>query len=233
MKKIIKKIVPQYLWSILKQAKYGRYSGLNNLDQKLEKYLNYNNGYFVELGANDGVSQSNTLYYEKYKGWRGVLIEPTPHNYLLCRENRSPTNKIFCNACVSFDYKQKFVEIAYSNLMSAPLGLESDISNPLEHAAQGKEFLKPSHENFIFGALAKPLSILLDEANAPLVIDFLSLDVEGAEIEVLKGIDHSKYIFKFMCIETRNQEKIALYLDTVGYKMIERLSTHDYLFGSS
>jgi len=55
-----------------------RYFGLNNLDEKLEKYLNFDNGYFVELGANNGVHQSNTLYFEKYRGWRGGIDRANP-----------------------------------------------------------------------------------------------------------------------------------------------------------
>jgi hypothetical protein len=100
-----------------------RYFGLNNLDQKIEKYLDFDNGFFVELGANNGIEQSNTLYFELFRGWKGVLVEPTPHNYLNCRKVRSPMTNVFCNACTSFDYKEKFVEIIYSNLMTAPVGL--------------------------------------------------------------------------------------------------------------
>ncbi len=207
-----------------------RYFGLNQLDRKLEKYLNFNDGYFVELGANDGVTQSNTLYYERHRNWRGVLVEPTPHNYLLCRKNRSPGNYIVCHACTSFDYEQEFVAIAYSNLMSSPFRLESDVDDPLAHAQEGRRFLPPAEDNFIFGALAKPLSTILDEAAAPRQIDLLSLDVEGAEIEVLKGIDHGKYRFKFMCIESRNIDKLTAYLAGVGYRFVEPLSVHDYLF---
>ena len=51
-----------------------KYKGANNLDKKIESYLNYNNGYFVELGANDGITQSNSYYFEKYRGWRGTLL---------------------------------------------------------------------------------------------------------------------------------------------------------------
>ncbi len=229
---LIKKLVPPLLMTLINRARYSRprYFGLNGLDQKLEKYLNFTGGFFVELGANDGVSQSNTLYYERYKNWRGVLIEPTPHNYLMCRANRSKNSQVFCNACTSFEYKEKFVEIAYSNLMSAPIGLESDILNPLAHAKEGKTHLLPSEENFIFGALAKPLNEILIESNAPSLVDFLSLDVEGAEIEVLKGIDHSKFKFRFMCIESRSREKLIAYLNPIGYKFLEQLSGHDYLF---
>ena len=58
----------------------------------------------------------------------------------------------------------------------------------------------------------------------------MSLDVEGAEIEVLKGINHDYYRFKYMVIESRDIEKISQYLQTVNYELVEKLSHHDYLF---
>jgi hypothetical protein len=115
--------------------------------------------------------------------------------------------------------------------MSTPIGLESDISDPLSHAQDGKKFLRPNEENFSFGAIATPLNTLLIQADAPRVIDLLSLDVEGAEIEVLKGIDHTQFRFKFLCIESRSFEKLAAYLSLQDYQFIEQLSTHDWLFG--
>lgn len=63
-----------------------KYFSINEIDIKIEKYLNFDNGFFVELGANDGVNQSNSLYFEKYRNWKGVLVEPIPHNYLLCKK---------------------------------------------------------------------------------------------------------------------------------------------------
>lgn len=206
------------------------YYGLNDLDAKIEKYIPYNDGFYVELGANDGVDQSNTLYFERHKNWRGVLVEPTPHNYLKCLANRATTNHIFCNACVSFDYKDRFVEMAFANLMSAPIGLESDIPDPMAHAEIGKQFLASTDRIFTFGAVAKPLNELLITSNAPKQIDFLSLDVEGAEIEVLKGIDHEVFRFKYMCIECRNIAKLTIYLNSMGYGLQEQLSPHDFMF---
>jgi FkbM family methyltransferase len=207
-----------------------RYFGLNNLDEKLEKWLNYENGYFVELGANNGVDQSNTLHYERYKNWRGILVEPVPHNYLACRKVRSNENHFFCNACTSFEYQDKFVEIAYSNLMSTALGLDSDIAQPMEHAKVGRQFLEPTDDNLVFGAVATPLNILLQRANAPHLMDLLSLDVEGAELEVLRGIDHTTYRFKYLCIESRSSESLARYLKGYNYAFVEKLSAQDYLF---
>jgi hypothetical protein len=218
--------------SIIKKLKklIYKYHGLNKLDKKIEKYINFNNGFFVELGANDGITQSNTYYFEKYRGWTGVLVEPAPNNYLLCKKNRSLKTKIYCNACTSFDYKEKFVEIVYSNLMSIPLNLETDINNSDEHIKLGKKYLKKSEDNFIFGAIAKPLNEILISANAPKSIDFLSLDVEGSEIEVLKGIDYSMFRFNYICIESRNKKNIFSFLQNNGYSLVEQLSKNDYLF---
>jgi hypothetical protein len=60
-----------------------------------------------------------------------------------------------------------------------------------------------------------------------------SLDVEGAEIEVLKGIDHSRFRFSYLCIECRNIERLSSYLKSVGYVLKEKLTHHDYLFAGS
>jgi FkbM family methyltransferase len=232
IKKIIKNFTPPVLWSYLKNLKNKslKYKGMNNLDKKIESYVNFNNGYFVELGANDGMSYSNSYYFEKYRGWKGILIEPIPHNYLKCLKNRSKSTKVFCNACVSFDYKEKFVEIVYSNMMSVSLGLETDINNSDNHALIGKSFLEKDEDNFNFGAVANQLNNILSKANAPKQIDFLSLDVEGAEIEVLKGINHNEYRFKFICIESRDIQKINNYLTINNYLLVEQLSPIDYLF---
>jgi FkbM family methyltransferase len=206
-----------------------KYRGLNKLDKKIERYINFNNGFFVELGANDGVTQSNTYYFEKYRGWSGVLIEPVPNKYLNCINNRSKKTKVFCNACTSFDYKEKFVEIIYSNLMSVSVNLETDI-DIVRHIELSKMHLDKSESTFTFGAIARPLNQILIDANAPTKIDFLSLDVEGSEIEVLKGVNYSTFFFNFMCIEARNIYKIESFLKNKGYSLIDQLSDKDYLF---
>jgi FkbM family methyltransferase len=203
---------------------------LNQLDRKLEKYVNYDGGYFVELGANDGVTQSNSLYFEKYRNWRGLLVEPVPQNFLKCRQNRSSRDSIYCVACVSFDYDQEFVRIAYSNLMSTPVSLESDIQDPRAHATVGKQFLGNSETMFEFGAVARTLNSLLLDSNAPKLIDFLSLDVEGAELEVLKGVDHQAFRFKYILVECRDLPRLSAYLENQGYRFAEQLSGQDYLF---
>ena len=230
---IFRLIAPPFLRILAKKIRLyvKKYHGQWEIDKKIEKYLNYDNGYYVELGAVDGIGLSNTLYFESRRRWSGLLIEPAPNNYLKCVENRGAKNVVLCAACTSFGYPEKFVEMIYSHYMSTPVGLESDIVDPDAHANSGiKELATPKERLFRFGAIAKTLNALLVEANAPKKIDFLSLDVEGAEIEVLKGVDHSEYRFKLMCIESRDKEKLTNYLSDLNYSYVEQISPLDHIF---
>ena len=208
------------------------FHGLHGLDRKLEAYLGYDGGYFVELGANDGVDQSNTLYFERERGWRGVLIEPILHNFLKCQGNRAADNAFFCAACVSDDYQAPYVRLTYANLMTTPHGVDSDIGDPAEHARSGAVYLKPGEKPVEVMAVARTLSSLLDEAGAPAEMDLLSLDVEGGELEVLKGLDHRRHRFRYLLVECRDPQRLASYLADAGYILIDKISQHDYLYAA-
>ena len=107
-RKILEYILPLPLVDFLSNLKNKKlkFKGRELVDKKLSNYLNKKNGFYIELGANDGISESNTYFLENYKDWKGILIEPIIHNYLLCKKNRSKRNKFFCNACVPFGYKK-------------------------------------------------------------------------------------------------------------------------------
>jgi hypothetical protein len=114
--------------------------------------------------------------------------------------------------------------------MSTPVGLESDIESPDKNADDGLRWLKPHWKNFSFGAVAKPLNEILLEANAPKLIDLLSLDVEGAEIAVLKGINHTQFRFRYILVESRDDVKTISYMNSINYEYISKLSHMDLLF---
>ncbi|MES2993290.1 MAG: FkbM family methyltransferase [Pseudomonadota bacterium] len=225
--------VVRALMARLPRLRAQRYFALNGLDRRMEKYIDYDGGYFVELGANDGVTQSNTLYFERFRGWRGVLVEPTPHNYFKCKANRSSRDLVHCAACVSFGYKEPFVRMIYSNLMTTTGDLNSDITDADSHAQVGAKFLPRQEEVVAFGAIARPLNDILLQADAPAIIDFLSLDVEGAEIEVLKGVDHERFKFRYILVECRDLPAMQDYLQTQGYTLVEKISEHDYVFAGA
>ncbi|MBS4065366.1 MAG: FkbM family methyltransferase [Chitinophagaceae bacterium] len=228
--KFAKNILPPSLLRFAKRMYRGTYLAKDGLDKKMEAYLNYNNGFFVELGAYDGVLQSNTYHLEKRKNWKGVLVEPAPHKFLECKANRSSRNFIYCAACVPFDFKDEFVKIRYAGFFSTPLNVDTDLTDIEAHTHNGSQYLDEHETIFEFGAKAIPLNRFLEEANAPATIDFLSLDVEGAEKEVLRGIDHDQYRFKYLLIECRDFDALNTYLQSVGYDFKEKLSHHDYLF---
>lgn len=205
-----------------------RYFSLNSIDQQIEKYLDFDFGYFVELGANDGVNQSNTLYFERFRGWKGVLVEPYLQNFNQLTRNRSAKNYFVHAACVGPDFKFETVRLAYSNLMTSTLDVESDVADPLLHAQFGSKFW--GGHPFVFEAPARTLNQVLTDASSPKRIDFLSLDVEGIELEILKGVNHSEFRFRYICVESRNPQELSTYLQDVDYQFVKPLSDHDFLF---
>jgi hypothetical protein len=76
------------------------------------------------------------------------------------------------------------------------------------------------------------MTSILDEANAPTNMSLLSLDVEGGELEVLRGIDHGKYRFDWILLESRNIKEVSKFLTNNFYTYIKIFGEHDYLFGN-
>jgi FkbM family methyltransferase len=203
-------------------------TGLNQLDLRLIEAIDpRHNGYFVELGANDGVRQSNTYKFQRQLGWTGLLIEPSPRRFAECVVNRAFGNRpeVRCAACVPFGFRDRFVEIEDADLMSVAKGLAVTDQQAVEHADSGRRFLRDSALRHSYGALARTLTSLLDEVNAPLAFDLLSLDVEGNELAVLQGLDLQRYKPKWILVETRGPE-IAECLSSAGYQLHSTLSDY-------
>ena len=204
-------------------------TGLNELDLRLiEAIAPKPSGYFVELGANDGVRQSNTYKLQRNYGWTGLLIEPSPRRFVECVANRAFGNRpeVRCAACVPFDFHDRFVEIEDSDLMSVAKGLAVSDQQAVEHADLGLRFLADSSLRHSYGALAKTLTSLLDEVKAPLAFDLLSLDVEGNELAVLQGVDLQRYKPRWILVETRGAEVVE-YLSKSGYQVHSKLSDYE------
>jgi FkbM family methyltransferase len=181
--------------------------GLNELDKKLASYLPFRGGFFVEAGGNDGIRQSNTLYFEKYLGWRGLLIEAVPSLAEKCRQNRPECLVENC-ALVSRQYDDSEIEIHYRDLMSIIKGGCLGQEDEDRFLSQGKNFLKPGEEAYSVMVPARTLSSVLDQHNIQRV-DLLSLDVEGYEAEVLKGIDFERHRLEYIFMEVRSEDAIA------------------------
>lgn len=201
---------------------------MNKLDLRLiEAIAPTPGGFFVELGANDGIRQSNTYKLQKQFGWTGLLIEPSPRRFVECVANRAFGNRpdVRCVACVPFNFEDRFVEIEDADLMSVAKGLSLTDQQAVEHADLGSCFLRDSAMRHSYGALAQTLSSILDEVNAPMAFDLLSLDVEGNELAVLQGLDFQKYKPKWILVETRDND-IKHYLYDNCYEQVTKLSDY-------
>lgn len=202
---------------LFERAGSERYSrpALNALDTKLLEYLPDEPGVFLEIGANDGYSQSNTYYLERFRGWRGVLIEPLPDLFDVCSRIR-PKSACFNTACVS-DQSIRSVTIVDMNLVSVTLGMQDRIEES-SRLYGGRRLEVP----------AATMSAILDEAGEH-AIDFMSIDVEGVELEVLRGLDMSRHCPKFLLVETSHPEMVRSAVSP-HMAQIAQLSFHDYLF---
>ena len=201
------------------------WTGLNQLDKKLIKYLPSQPGFFIEAGANDGIKQSNTFYLEKRRNWTGLLIEPVPQLAKKCRNNRKKS-KVFETVLVPFDRSGSSVEMLNLDLMSMVTGEHGSSLNQEEHQRSAELVQGIKGSPVVAHGIA--LSDLLEQLGNP-HIDFFSLDVEGFELEVLKGLDFERHRPSFILVETRNEEELTKRL-CEHYELIDRLSHHDLLF---
>mmetsp|Transcript_15083 Transcript_15083/g.32959 ORF Transcript_15083/g.32959 Transcript_15083/m.32959 type:complete len:343 (+) Transcript_15083:52-1080(+) len=177
------------------------------------------NGFFIEVGAYDGVSMSNSLFFEKSRNWTGLLIEANPRAY---RELLAADRKSFSTpACIS---KSSTVELG--------VNFQSDgmIGGYNLNKMQQREFQMDSKRNpFVYSVKANcfPLNTMLDAIGVDRV-DMFSLDVEGAELAVLKSIDWARVSIGLLMIETNEQdEAIHEFLVPRGYQKVDSVQGVD------
>lgn len=160
------------------------YSQLGQDETVFNYYNKLKTGYFVEVGAFDGVSFSNTFALEQV-GWKGVCVEPLPCRFSELVKNRSC--KAYNVAAYQVSGKVLDFVIADSPMLSGDV-TRIDVS-------------RVSNLNNRISVPTMNLTEILDDAHAPSFIEFLSLDTEGSELDVLKGIDFKKYAFGYMTVE--------------------------------
>ena len=228
--KIKKSIQHRLLRPFFEKLKIDTYSRPSSfdLDKKLEMYLNFEDGTFLEVGANDGFKQSNSYYFEKIKGWKGVLIEPIPLLFNKCKRLRS-RSEVFNYICSVPEDSGKIRTINYADLMSLVEGAMGDSEEEKKHLNTGIQ-IQNLKKSYSVQVPCKTLSEIIDESSFS-NFDFMSIDVEGYELQVIKGLNLPNHAPKFLLIETwpHEEEDITNYLSDY-YEIVEKLTQRDILF---
>jgi len=171
--------------------------------------LNYKkNGFFVEVGAASGVDLSNTFLLEKKYEWDGILSEPSQGWKESLEVNRSCKKDFRCV------YSESGIKVKFNQTKEEEYSTISTFSNSDKHQSKRRNFSQYEIETIT-------LNDLLKEYSAPLEIDYLSIDTEGSEYEILKNFDFEKYSFKVITVEhnnTVNETLINQLLEKNGYK---------------
>jgi FkbM family methyltransferase len=172
-------------------------------------------GIFIEVGAWDGVEISNTYYLEKCRNWKGLLVEPITSKAEEAEHNRwSPVWK----GCVGWaNGETEFLHvIGYSEMLS---GINNSIHS--KHRERINKEVSDFHQKTeIIKIPCKTLNSLMADYNLP-IVDLLSLDVQTAELSVLKAYDPSRHPIKAILMDLNgiNKEEISNWFTEHNYKL--------------
>jgi len=201
-----------------------RYSSpaLFGMDRRLAEIMPREGGTFVEAGAHDGFTQSNSYYLEHARGWSGLLVEPIPELYALCKRRR-PHSRVVQSALVGPERDGEPIEIHFGDLMST-------VAAGPNHAAGG--LAVTGRDAYSVEVPGRALSTLLDKVELTR-IDLLVLDLEGSELEALTGLDLARHAPQYVLIETLERAEQQPRLESAlasRYEFAEALSNFDILF---
>ncbi len=178
-------------------------------------------GFFVEIGGYDGIKHSNTLYLEKALDWRGLLVEADPDLFVKMARNRPGCQHDNRAAYCVTDHSARFSR-----------GDQwGGVYNFLPQAWKDEAIDRKTPECWVNTAT---LNTLLSQHNCPMIIDYLSLDIEGAELSVLTEFFRiPKYRFRCMTVEYQQDAGILMRLERLmephGYTL-DKVQAWDAFF---
>lgn len=168
-------------------------------------------GYFVEVGANEPQLRSQTWHLEQ-AGWAGVLVEPQPD--LADKLRGARRAKIFAVACSSAE--------------NAGRTLRLHVAGPLSSLDRGR-MAPGAKPEIAIEVPVRTLDSILEEAGTLENFDFLSIDVEGHEIEVLRGLNIARWRPRLILLEDHVADLSRhRFLNANGYRIIRRYDSNSW-----
>lgn len=168
------------------------------------------NGFFVEFGATDGVGLSNTYMLEKEFEWNGILAEPAHMWHAALAKNRK------CHIETNCVWSKSDEILSFDMVDEGELSTISAFSGSDSHA-------KSREKKSTYDVKTISLLDLLKKYNAPAKIDYISIDTEGSEYEILKDFDFSAYRFNLITVEhnySSTREPLRMLFEAKGYRRI-------------
>ena len=202
-----------------------------------DKYLYENffkniKGVFVDIGADDGILLSNTYFFEKTLGWTGLCVEPREERFKLLQQNR----KCFCENCAILNREGKFEFLEIIGEGGDLSGLVAEYTK--KHLKNVKRYTlkktgKKKNKRKILSPTKKKmikccsLSTLFNKYQLN-KIEYLSVDVEGAEVSVLSSLDFDKFDVSVISVENHfTKPSIRKFLKSKGYVLFDRVYIDD------
>jgi hypothetical protein len=195
---------------------YGNTQDPDNIDRKwysqwkqdsvvMGLLRNKRDGFFIDLGSNDARKLSNTYALERRFGWRGLCIEPNPRYWFDLSRFRT------CKVVAANVGSNRMEEIKFNYR-----GIDGGINR--EGFDNGE-----AYETESIPAFTVPLKEVLERADTPHVIDYLSLDEKGSDTYIMKNFPFSSYRIKIMTVE-RPDKRLELHLESNGFKNMGSIS---------
>jgi FkbM family methyltransferase len=175
---------------------------------------------FLDIGANDGVSLSNT-YSLSINDWSGICLEPSVKAFDKLKYNYAGNDKVMlCNYGISdVTGKLKFYESGDWVDNEAPVSILSTLKTEERDRFSGMNWTETFSDFYSFN------DFIEKENLGEHTFDFINIDCEGYDFIVLKQIDLIRFNAKLICIESTSEERefeISSHLQSIGFKLLRK-----------
>jgi FkbM family methyltransferase len=194
-------------------------------------FKGHKNGFYVDVGAHDGVTINNTLYFEKNNNWTGINIEPIKKVFDRLVDNRPNNINLNCAVCNNDGETDFLCNTGYTEMISG-----------IKNTFDARHMKRLQNENMQMGSTTevikvntKKLETILDENNIS-HINYLSIDVEGAEFEVIKSINFDKVFIDVIGFENNYHDTsipIIKYLENKNFVVIHKTTLDIFMINLS